>query len=144
MDTRQKMSISLCLIGVIIFSISIGYFPQSDSVIPDGMTSAEYTRLYNEKIINSTAFKSMIGGLVITGVSLVYLIARYYYYEEPINCIDTTTTSTSTNTSIKSILKEPNPSQIAPVPSENTIITLKSQVPIKKVKFKYPPPYDKL
>ena len=142
MDTRQKMSISLCLIGIVIFSISIGYFPQSDTVIPDGMSSEEHNRLYTEKVINSTAFKSMIGGLVVTGISLIYLITRYYYYEEPINCIDTTTTSNSIDTSSKSILKQPNPSQIAPVPTGNTIINIKPEVPIKKVKFKYPPPYD--
>jgi hypothetical protein len=82
MDNTQKLLISVCLIGAVVFTVGSGIIPTFDSTIPDGMDAAEYTRQNNEKILDSVGFKITMGGVSLSGVSIIFIIIRCYFGSE--------------------------------------------------------------
>jgi len=72
------INILLVIIGVIIVIVSVSYLPSTGGTVPQDMSLENYRNQQQLAIYNSNAFKGVIAGCVIAGISIILGLVRIY------------------------------------------------------------------
>ena len=68
----------MVIIGIITFSVSIGYLPSTGGTVPEGMTLEQFRTQQQETLLKSTPFKWVIVGSCITATGILMALIRIY------------------------------------------------------------------